>query len=256
MTPPTDNRSVTSKVLAILACFNRRSSTLTLTQISKAASISMPTAHRRVAELVAWGALERVSDGQYCIGLRLWEVAALAPRGTPFRELALPLLSDLLNHTSGNPQLALRDGYDALFLERLRGTARIPLMTSTGRRLPLAVTGVGLALLAYAPEDVQEHVAKHPAQVRSRTFEPDPAQLLSNLKACRERGYAHNSERLMPGTVSIGVPILGPAGDIQAAIGVVCPRPEATPHLIAELKRNASVLSHLLAGQQNHVFAD
>jgi DNA-binding IclR family transcriptional regulator len=40
--------------------------------------VSLPTAHRRVAELVQWGALERTADGRYSIGLRLWEVATLS----------------------------------------------------------------------------------------------------------------------------------------------------------------------------------
>lgn len=51
---------------------------------SRRAAVSLPTAHRRAADLVAWGALERTSPGRYRIGLRLWEifVERIAGRGT------------------------------------------------------------------------------------------------------------------------------------------------------------------------------
>ena len=58
----------------------------------------------------AWGALERDDDGRYRIGLRLWELGALAPRGLGLREAALPFMEDLYEVTHENVQLAVRDG--------------------------------------------------------------------------------------------------------------------------------------------------
>src|SRR5581483_5447115 len=69
------------RLLAVLAAFDRSAPALTLTEISRRAGLTLPTAHRLVALLTAWGALERDTSGAYHIGLRLWEVGALAPRG-------------------------------------------------------------------------------------------------------------------------------------------------------------------------------
>ncbi len=75
--------TVTSRVLDILEAFSAERSALTITQIGHRAGLPLSTAHRLVGEPAAWGALERDADGLYRIGLRLFEVAALAPRGPP-----------------------------------------------------------------------------------------------------------------------------------------------------------------------------
>ena len=87
--------SVTGRVLAILSAFNADSDAMSLSGIARAASLPLSTAHRLVGELAEWGALERAEDGRYRIGLRLWEVGALAPRSLGLRERAMPFLEDL-----------------------------------------------------------------------------------------------------------------------------------------------------------------
>ena len=66
-------------------------------------------------------------------------------------KIALPFMQDLNEVTHENVQLAVRDGYDALYVERIRGPRSAPIPTSPGGRLPLHATGVGKALVAYAP---------------------------------------------------------------------------------------------------------
>ena len=50
----------------------------------------LSTTHRIVGELAAWGALERSADGRWIVGLRLWEVGSVCPRGQILKEVALP----------------------------------------------------------------------------------------------------------------------------------------------------------------------
>ena len=75
-------------------------------------------------ELCEWGAIERGDDGLYRIGLRLWEVGSLAPRGPGLREAALPFLEDLSQITRENVQLAVREGTEVVFIERIAGSGR------------------------------------------------------------------------------------------------------------------------------------
>ncbi|WP_433272219.1 helix-turn-helix domain-containing protein [Pseudonocardia xinjiangensis] len=50
---------MTSKVLALLEAFSPSGGELTLSDLARRAGVSLSTAHRRAAELVEWGALER-----------------------------------------------------------------------------------------------------------------------------------------------------------------------------------------------------
>ena len=96
-----------------------------------------------LGELVAWGALERDEAGCYRIGLRLWELAALAPRSTGLRERALPFLEDLSQVTRENVQLAVREGTELVYIERIAGSGAVPVLTRVGGRFALTATGVG-----------------------------------------------------------------------------------------------------------------
>jgi DNA-binding IclR family transcriptional regulator len=101
-------------------------------------------------------------EGRYQIGLRLWEVGVLAPRGLDLRELAMPFLEDVYEVTRQNVQLAVLDGTEALYLERLSGRGAVNVVTRVGSRLPLHATGAGLVLLAHADPELQEQVLAAP----------------------------------------------------------------------------------------------
>src|SRR5690606_5063861 len=133
-----------SRALRILSAFSPERRRLALTEIAERAGLPLTTAHRLVGELADWGALEREPDGGYRIGLRLWEVATLAPRGIGVREAALPFLEDLYEATHENVHLAVLDGTEALYLERISGRGAVPVISRVGGRLPLHATGVGL----------------------------------------------------------------------------------------------------------------
>lgn len=216
-----DSRSVTAKVLAILGAFSQATPELTLGQIARAAGVSKPTAHRRIAELIEWGALEKRNDGRISVGMRLWEVGAIAPRALPLRELALPCLEDLMAFTGGNSQLAVLDGKDALFIERLRGKNKIPALTAAANRLPLLSSGVGLALLAHAPDDFQDEVVNESLARYTDFTITEPAQLRERLVEARRVGYGLSDRQLAVDCVSIGAPIFAGDGTVTAAIGVV-----------------------------------
>lgn len=216
-----DDRTVTERTLSVLSAFSRSRPELTLGEIARSARLSIATAHRRVKELEAWGALERADDGTYGIGLRLWEVASLAPRGLPLRELALPHLEDIVAVTRGNAQLAVRADADALFLERLQGTTILDPQAAMADRLPLTKLAVGLVLLAHASEDVQEEVLRAPIRrVTSHTI-VDPDVLRRMLADVRRDGYATSDQQIGLGTYSVAAPIRDQEQNVVAALGVV-----------------------------------
>jgi DNA-binding IclR family transcriptional regulator len=82
----------------------------------------------RAFALLAWGALERGADGRFSIGVRLWEVASLAPRGQGLKQVALPFMGDLEQVTREHVLLAVSDGDDALLVERLSGHRAVPVL--------------------------------------------------------------------------------------------------------------------------------
>jgi DNA-binding IclR family transcriptional regulator len=234
-----DGRSVTAKVLAMLAAFTPASPALTLSELARRAGVSLPTAHRRARELLEWGALERDVDGRYRVGLRLWEVASLAPRGLRLREVAMPFLEDLYEVTHENVQLAVREGLELVFVERIAGRHAVPVLTRVGGRFALHATGVGLALLAHAPPEVQEQALSAPLHPYTAKTVTDPDRLRSMLAAARRDGYAVSDGQVTMDALSVAAPIRE-SGEVIAAVSLVVRAEAAQPLALAPLVQAAA----------------
>ena len=213
--------SVTARALALVGAFDEEHRRLGLTELASRAGLPVPTAHRLVGELVAWGALARQDDGSYVIGRRLWALGLLAPVNTDLVATASPFLHDLFGATHATVHLAVRDELEALYLDRLRGRASVPVVSTVGSRLPLHATGVGKVLLAHAPAEAQRRVLADLTRVTPYTV-TQPGALRRQLDRVREEGWASTSEEMSPGACSVAVPVRR-SGAVIAALGVVVP---------------------------------
>lgn len=239
---------VVSRALTLLDTFSTTRRALTLSQLAAAAGVPLSTAHRLVAELVAWGALERAEDGSYHIGLRLWELGALAPRGPGLRERALPFLEDLSQISRENVQLAVREGTEVVFVERIAGSGAVPVLTRVGGRFALTATGVGLVLLAHAPTDVQDDVLGGPIASFTEKTVTDPARLRGMLADVRTNGFSISDRQVTLDSLSVGAPVHDQRGQVVAAVSLVVRYGSVSPHAVVPLVRtSARAISRALA---------
>ncbi|MER6565740.1 IclR family transcriptional regulator [Streptomyces sp. NPDC001093] len=233
-------RSAAERLLAVLAAFDHEHPALSLTDISRRAGLSLTTAHRLAGALTAWGALERDASGTYHVGLRLWEVAALAPRGLGLRQLALPYLEDLYEATHENVQLAVRDGTEVVYIEWLSGRSAVGVHIRVGARWPLHATGVGLVLLAHAGPDLQEEYCTGPLAAFTPYTITDPRRLRRTLAEVRRSGAAVSERQVTEDALSVAAAVHGPGGDVVAAVSVVVPRAGAQVPALAPAVRLAA----------------
>ncbi len=220
---PVDDRTLPARLFAIIDAFTTPSSaaSLTLSAIAQRSGIPLSTTHRLVAEWVNWGGLTRQDDGRYCLGLRLWEVGVQTPTARNLRTIALPYLEDLYETTHEHVHLAILDGHDALYLEKLSGHHAVPVISRVGGRLPLHSTGVGLVLLAFAPHTtIDEYLATSLQRFLPHTV-TSPAELRRRLLGIRTLGIASMSEEMTAGSSSIAAPIRDRTGQVAAAVSIV-----------------------------------
>lgn len=213
--------SLTTKTLEVLGAFTSERPRLTLSDISRHTGLSLTTTHRIVGDLVAWHALERGRDGRYQVGLRLFETAALSPRGLPLREVALPFMEDLYEATHENVQLAVREDLEVVYVERLAGRGAVRVLTRVGGRFALPLTGVGLVLLAHAPTEIQEQVLAGPLTAMTPHTVTDPAALRRLLADIRLRGVAVSDRQVTEDAFSIACPVQDRTDAVVAALSVV-----------------------------------
>lgn len=243
-------RSAPDRLLSVLGAFDHDHPGLCLTDISRRAGLSLTTTHRLVGALTDWGALERDDSGVYHVGLRLWEVAALAPRGLALRQAALPYLEDLYEATHENVQLAVRDGSEVVYIEWIAGRSSVGVHIRVGARWPLHVTGVGLALLAYGDPGLQERYCAGPLAAFTPYTITEPGRLRRVLAEVRRSGVAVSDRQVTDDALSVAAPVRGPDGQLVAAVSVVVPQESAqVPALIPAVRLAARGISRALGWQ-------
>jgi DNA-binding IclR family transcriptional regulator len=220
---------VIRRAVQVLSAFTPERPALTLSQLARRTGLPLTTTHRLIGDLVEGGLLERDAEGAFHIGLRLWEIASLAPRGLGLRELALPFMEDLFAVTQENVQLAVREKLELVFVERIAGRSAVPVFTRVGGRFPLHPTGVGRVLLAHAPPEVQAAVLAGPLTRYTPRTITSPDELRRVLADVRAHGFAVNDRQVSMDTLSVAAPVRGAGGSVVAAVSIVVQAGSALP---------------------------
>jgi DNA-binding IclR family transcriptional regulator len=227
--PAKGGPSVTSRVVDLLDAFTVERPLLTLSELSRRSGLPVSTTHRLVAELTGRGILGRDNTGRFHVGLRLWEIGSLAPASHELREAALPYLEDLYETTHENVQLAILDGDEAVYVERLSGRDSVHVVTRAGSRLPVHATGVGLVLLAHAPHEVRERILGTELRRYTKLTITDPRRLRRILADVRLQGFVISDRQIELVSTSVAAPIRGEGGHVVAALSIVISSKHADP---------------------------
>jgi DNA-binding IclR family transcriptional regulator len=233
-------RSVTSKVVSLLDAFLPSARELSLTELAVRTGLPVSTTYRLATQLVQWGGLERGDGGGYRIGHRVREIGALAGEGT-LQAVVSPFMRDLSEATHENVQLAVRNGRQALYIEKIAGRRPLPLATRRAGRLPLHATGVGKVLLAHAPADFVEDFIKTGLHRYTAYTIVSSAVLRRSLAEIRRTGLGFAREELTLGSMSVAAPVLDASGHVVAAISLVLPATEANLGRLAPAVRAVSL---------------
>src|SRR3989440_13045142 len=243
-------RSVTSKVVSILNAFSPVHPELSLGELARRAGLPVSTTYRLASELVDWGGLERADGSGYRIGLRLWEGGSLSPRSKTLNELVLPFMQDLYQGTHQNVHLAVREGGEAPYVERVTGHRSVTVKSRRGGRLPLHATGVGKVLLAYASRADREEGLATPLKRFTPYTIVAPGLLRQALREVRRTGVAYAREGMTVGRTAIAVPVIDRTNQAGAALSIVLPSTSpAVDRLEPALRTAGRCASRQLRGQ-------
>lgn len=194
---------------------------LTLAQIVRRTGLPRSSAHRMLERLVQLRWLRR-NGRDYELGMRLVELGSLAVHQDRLHKAAIPMLHELHAATGLVVHLAILDGSDVVYMEKVgnRMTAAIP--TRVGGRQPAHCAAVGKAMLAYADESESDLFATTPLPRRTKYSISSHAQLRNELQKVRSHGIAFDREESIPGLGCVAAPI-GDPGEAVAAISVCGP---------------------------------
>jgi DNA-binding IclR family transcriptional regulator len=191
---------------------------LTLAQIARRTGLPRTSVHRMLDQLVQQRFLRRNGHG-YELGMRLVELGSLALHQDRLRRAALPLLHELHRVTGLVVHLAVLEGPDVVYLEKISDRLTTAIPTRVGGRQPAHCAAVGKAVLAYSEHQlgsIGELTTKTRYSITTHT------QLTAELARVRARGIAFDREESIVGYGCVGAPVGPPSGAV-AAVSVCGP---------------------------------
>jgi DNA-binding IclR family transcriptional regulator len=193
---------------------------LTLAQIVRRTGLPRSSAHRMLERLVQLRWLRR-SGRDYELGMRLVELGSLAVHQDRLVRAAGPLLGELHRATGLVAHLAVLDGPDVVYLDKIGDRMVDSIPTRVGGRQPAHCTAVGKAILAFSDE-----VAQLDLQIRKTRYSISTgSQLAAELAKVRAHGVAFEREESLLGFGCVAAPIGNPgeAQEVLAAVSVCGP---------------------------------
>jgi IclR family pca regulon transcriptional regulator len=201
---------------------------LGIAKLADELNMSRSTTHRYASTLVALGYLEQDQARRYRLAPRVADMGMSVLDSMALRGKAREHLRELREQTGRTASLAVLDGDQVRYVDRLRGWRRgqhaVDLDLGAGARLPAPCTAMGKVLLANLPEPEREQVISGLKLTRQGPNSITSKRALrAELEQVRTEGLALGDEELSPGVRTIAAPVIGPDGEVVAAVGIPVP---------------------------------
>ncbi|WP_035831347.1 IclR family transcriptional regulator, partial [Kaistia adipata] len=235
-------------ILSVVA--QRAETGIGLTEVAAQTGLHTSTAFHLIKSMETLGFVARVGDGKaYCIGPRIFALAAGAPLIQTLIRFGQPVLDALSAETGEASHLAVRSGRDILLVARAEARGMLQMADVIGQPRPPHATAIGKLLLAHCDPAQRDLEGLRFEPFTDATLRSAPA-LGADLERVLARGYAEDRGELDENVRCIAVPVRNFSGAVIAAIGLSGPIWKMTDAVVAAhletLRGHASQLSALM----------
>lgn len=196
----------------------------TLKVLTAETGLHPSTAFRILASAGQHGLVERDSSGAYRLGSRLLQLAGQVQSGLDLRDQARPIMRELRDRLGETVNLAIREGDEMVYVERVLSQRMMRVEQVIGSRAPLHVTAVGKLMLG---ADGERAVQRYARRTGLPSYTPGTITSVSELETEVQRDtaadFALDNEEAEPGVGCIGVLIRDASDRPVAGLSVSAP---------------------------------
>ena len=236
-----------ARAMALLDALAESPDGLGVNELARRIGVNASTASRLLATLERGRLVERRAGGPYRLGLRLVALADGVLAGLDARELARPLLRELVARTDETATLSVPGASEAVTVDFVPAGSSVVSVARLGRPSVGHATAVGKVVLAYAAAQPEAELTRF----TERTI-TDPAALAKEVDAVRERGWAEAEREREPDLNALAAPVFDRTGALAAVLSLQGPAARLTAErrreVLAALLEAAAELSRALGG--------
>lgn len=217
--------TVLLKASKILDCLAEGPSK-TIQQISEETAINAPTTLKILTTLEYLQYVSRIeSSKKYYLGAKLIHYGQVKTETTHFVELTLPYLEELQTHVDETIHLAIPQGDQVVYVNKLEPKHQGIYMTSKiGMKRELYSSGIGKAVLStWSDADIQTYIETHELSPYTENTITDKQELLKNIEHVRAVHYAIDDEEQEAGGYCVAM-VIQRGGQTVGAMSVSMPK--------------------------------
>jgi DNA-binding IclR family transcriptional regulator len=197
-----------------------------LGELAKTLDIHKSTVLRMLQTLERHGWVLRQGDPpEFRLGLRLLDLSNAVLAELDVRTVARPSLRRLGEKTGETAHLAIRDGAEMVYLDKVESVHPVRMYSRIGARAPLHCTGAGKVLLSFTPEDEWP-----PLELRRYTNRTITTmdELSASCAATRSRGWGWDEREHEETVRCIAAPVFNASDELVAAVSLSVPTSRLT----------------------------
>lgn len=220
-----DGRLIQSvdRAIRILELFDSENVSIGISEMARLLDINKSTVFGLVATLEHHGFLvQEKGTSKYKLGMKLFQMGCNVVGTLDVRDVAHEGLQKLVTEFQEvAAHLVTYDRGEVIYLDKLEGYRTISIVSKIGWRYPMYATGVGKVMLAFLGDQyLQANILSSPMKKFTPNTIVDGTSLKEEMKAIRARGYAVDSEEMLPGIACVAFPIFDFRGDVAAAVSL------------------------------------
>ena len=193
-----------------------------VTEIGQKLGLHKSTVHRLLNALAERGYIEKDPKySSYKIGVKFIEISSLYLNKIELKTEALPYMRRLAEIVGQPVHLAILDGGEAVYIEKVEALNSIRMYSQIGRRVPVYCSAIGKVLLAGLKDKECSDIIRQLAYSKftDKTIETGEG-LYEDIKNTRTRGWAIDDEEHEAGIRCIAAPVHDYTGKVIAAVSV------------------------------------
>ncbi|MDQ0176419.1 IclR family transcriptional regulator [Bacillus chungangensis] len=232
-------------------------SKLSFNEIVQVSGIPKTSVYRMIGSLEEMGFLQKDETGKYSLGLSFLQFGHLVAERLDIRQIALPIMETLQNNVGKAINLIIRDGNEAIYIEKLDTNEPVRLYTAIGRRSPLYAGACSRIILAYlSDKEIDHYLETTELKPLAAGTITDKNKLQEILKTARRNGYTISHSELENHTTSVAAPIFNYKGEVIAGLSIASIdlhfQKENLPQYIEKVKTAATEISQNLGFNVNN----
>ncbi len=212
---------VIDRAFDILETLTMEKEGLGVTEIGNRIGLHKSTVHRILTTMVKRGYVEKNTYGLYKIGLKFIDISSIYLNNVELKTEAKPFLRELTNKYNQTTHLAILDGAEAVYIDKVDVLNNIRLYSQIGRRVPIHCSAIGKCLISGLTDVELESIlnAYSFTSLTEKTIK-NKKEYLEQIENVKRLKWSLDDEEHEAGVRCVAAPVFDYRGKIIAAVSI------------------------------------